>query len=234
MRELARRRLIGIGASLAVGPPLFPAAPAFAAVGPMLVVWKNRGCACCVAWAREFQDAGFVVAMHEVDDPAPVRNAAGVPEDLAGCHTARVDGYIVEGHVPVADVQRQEPLDVRNGDMALDDVAVDRAVWQPAGQRAHRPHAGRRIVTSCIVTTKPASWNTRAQATQQAQPRFFHTTSIGPAAAKAGVAGKTGGPTAREAPMPISRRRASLRMSMILPPRLHASCRAFATIAAKS
>jgi hypothetical protein len=106
MRTLARRRLIGIGATLAVAPPVLAVAPAFAATGPLLVVWKHRGCSCCTAWARQFQDVGFTVTMHEVDDLGPARTAAGVPEDLAGCHTARVEGYVVEGHVPVADVQR--------------------------------------------------------------------------------------------------------------------------------
>ena len=42
--------------------------------------------------------------IHDVDDVAPPRAAAGVPADLAGCHTARVDGYTLEGHVPVASV----------------------------------------------------------------------------------------------------------------------------------
>jgi hypothetical protein len=100
MRTLGRRHLLGFGATLAV------ARPAFAAAGPLLVVWKNRGCTCCTAWARHFQDAGFVVTMHEVDDLGSARQAARVPEDLAGCHTAQVDGYTVEGHVPVAAVQR--------------------------------------------------------------------------------------------------------------------------------
>jgi hypothetical protein len=106
MSSLARRRLLGLGATLAVTPPVLVAAPAFAATGPMMVLWKNRGCACCTAWARHFQDAGFSVTMHEVDDLAPARSAAGVPADLAGCHTAQVEGYVVEGHVPLPDVQR--------------------------------------------------------------------------------------------------------------------------------
>ena len=82
MRTLARRRLIGFGASLAVAPPFLAATPAFAATGPMLVVWKQRGCGCCTAWARLFQDAGFVVTMHEVDDLTPARTSAGVPDAL--------------------------------------------------------------------------------------------------------------------------------------------------------
>jgi hypothetical protein len=100
MPTLARRHLIGLGATLAVPRTVF------AATGPLLALWKHRGCACCTAWARVFQDAGFVVTVHEVDDLGPPRAAAGVPPDLAGCHTALVDGYVVEGHVPLADVQR--------------------------------------------------------------------------------------------------------------------------------
>jgi hypothetical protein len=69
-------------------------------------VWKNRGCTCCTAWAEPFRAAGFTITMHEVDDLTPARAAAGVPDDLAGCHTAKVAGYVVEGHVPLEDVQR--------------------------------------------------------------------------------------------------------------------------------
>jgi hypothetical protein len=101
---LARRRLLGVGATLAAGTPVLAGRKALAR--PMLVVWKNRGCSCCTAWARHFQDAGFAVTMHEVDDLTPARRDAGVPADLAGCHTAIVEGYAVEGHVPVAAVRR--------------------------------------------------------------------------------------------------------------------------------
>ena len=65
-----------------------------------------RGCACCAAWADHFAAAGFATRLHEVDDLDPVRTAAGVPADLGGCHTAKVEGYVVEGHVPVGAVNR--------------------------------------------------------------------------------------------------------------------------------
>lgn len=89
-----------------LGLALLPwASPALAAV-PTLEVWKMRGCICCAAWARHFEAAGFGTEIHELDDLVPVRAEAGVPDDLGGCHTARVPGYVVEGHVPVAAVQR--------------------------------------------------------------------------------------------------------------------------------
>lgn len=65
-----------------------------------------RGCFCCAAWARHFKAAGFGTVVHELDDLAPIRAEMGVPEDLGGCHTAKVAGYVVEGHVPLAAVQR--------------------------------------------------------------------------------------------------------------------------------
>jgi hypothetical protein len=73
---------------------------------PALEVWKNRGCACCSAWANRFEAAGYRIAVHEVDDVSAIRVAAGVPADLGGCHTAKVEGYVVEGHVPVEAVDR--------------------------------------------------------------------------------------------------------------------------------
>jgi hypothetical protein len=65
-----------------------------------------RACGCCAAWAKHFKAAGFRTIVHEVDDVAEIRAAAGVPADLAGCHTGKVAGYVVEGHVPVAAVER--------------------------------------------------------------------------------------------------------------------------------
>jgi hypothetical protein len=77
------------------------------AVAPVVEVWKERGCGCCSAWARHLEREGFAIgAVHELDDVDTARVAAGVPDDLAGCHTARVGGFVVEGHVPAAAVRR--------------------------------------------------------------------------------------------------------------------------------
>ena len=102
MTTISRRRLVAGLAFLTAAPRALAAAPTV----PALEVWKVRACGCCSAWARRFEQAGFAVTMHELDDVTPVRAAAGVPADLAGCHTAKVEGYAVEGHVPVEVVQR--------------------------------------------------------------------------------------------------------------------------------
>src|SRR4051812_38738190 len=88
------------------GLALLPMASPVLAAAPTLEVWKMQGCSCCAAWAKRFTAAGFGTTIHELDDLAPIRAEAGVPEDLGGCHTAKVEGYVVEGHVPMAAVQR--------------------------------------------------------------------------------------------------------------------------------
>jgi hypothetical protein len=96
----ATRRRFGLGLAL------LPLASPVLAAAPTLEVWKMRGCTCCAAWAKHFEAAGFGTEIHELDDLVPVRTAVGVPDDLGGCHTAKVAGYVVEGHVPVVAVQR--------------------------------------------------------------------------------------------------------------------------------
>lgn len=99
MVTLPRRQLVLAAAALGV------IRPARAAL-PELELWKMRACGCCTAWAERFEAAGFPARVHEVDDLGPVRAGAGVPADLGGCHTAKLAGYVVEGHVPVPAVLR--------------------------------------------------------------------------------------------------------------------------------
>lgn len=98
MSELPRRAAI-----LSAMPFLF-AGHASAASLPLLRVFKNIGCACCDAWVSHLRAAGLSATISERPDLAPVRRTAGVPDDLAGCHTAFAGRWIVEGHVPAAAV----------------------------------------------------------------------------------------------------------------------------------
>jgi hypothetical protein len=98
-----RTFLAGLAASFAVaafGLPGFAAAPA------EIEVWKSPSCGCCGGWVEHLRRAGFAVKVHDMDDLAAVKSANGVPARLGSCHTARVGGYVLEGHVPAADVKR--------------------------------------------------------------------------------------------------------------------------------
>jgi hypothetical protein len=91
-----------IAATLVV---MIAAAPVVAAATEVAVV-KTPGCGCCDAWADHLRADAFDVAMRETDALTRLHRLAGVPEGLDGCHMARVEGYVVSGHVPAADVRR--------------------------------------------------------------------------------------------------------------------------------
>ena len=71
-------------------------------------VFKSATCGCCKEWIAHVAAAGFTVTARDVeqDQLSLLKRMAGVPDDLAGCHTARIAGYVIEGHVPAADIKR--------------------------------------------------------------------------------------------------------------------------------
>ena len=79
------------------------AAPAFATE---VTVYKSPTCGCCNKWVEHLQANGFTVKAQNVADVMPYKSANGVPLALGSCHTAKVDGYVIEGHVPADDIKR--------------------------------------------------------------------------------------------------------------------------------
>lgn len=80
--------------------------PAFS-VEPTITVWKSASCGCCQRWVDYLQDDGFEVTAHNVDDVVSIKQKLGITNPaLYSCHTAKVSGYIIEGHVPASDIRR--------------------------------------------------------------------------------------------------------------------------------
>lgn len=73
---------------------------------PLVIVYKSPACGCCLAWAEHMQSSGFPLEMHDVQDLSAIKAEAGVPAGMGSCHTSRVAGYFLEGHVPADDVKR--------------------------------------------------------------------------------------------------------------------------------
>jgi hypothetical protein len=71
-----------------------------------IVVYKSPSCGCCGQWAKHLRQNGFDVSVKNIDDISPVKEQAGVPADLESCHTAFIDGYVVEGHVPAENIHK--------------------------------------------------------------------------------------------------------------------------------
>jgi hypothetical protein len=98
---LARRSLLG-GAAATL---LLGVAPLRAA-SPMMLIHKDPNCGCCGGWTAHVQAAGFGTRIEELSDLAPVKARLGIPPPLASCHTAEIDGYVIEGHVPALVIRR--------------------------------------------------------------------------------------------------------------------------------
>ena len=71
-----------------------------------VVVYKSPSCGCCGAWVAHLEENGFTVESRNRDDMALVKDEMGVPTPLRSCHTATVEGYVIEGHVPADDIAR--------------------------------------------------------------------------------------------------------------------------------
>ena len=74
--------------------------------GPQVTVYKTRTCSCCKNWAAHLQANGFSVNVQDVDSTAAYQKQYRVPANLVSCHTAIVNGYTIEGHVPAREIKR--------------------------------------------------------------------------------------------------------------------------------
>jgi hypothetical protein len=76
------------------------------AEGISLTMYHSPTCGCCVKWAEYLEEHGVEVTMEETMNVYGTKRDHGVPNQLSSCHTAVVDGYVIEGHVPVEDIVR--------------------------------------------------------------------------------------------------------------------------------
>lgn len=96
-----RRTMLGL--VLAAIPAAACSKPAKAAT---LTIYKSPFCGCCGAWVAHIEKSGFKTAVHEMEDVTPMAKKLGVPDALRSCHTAEIDGYFIEGHVPAPDIRK--------------------------------------------------------------------------------------------------------------------------------
>jgi hypothetical protein len=106
MIEMDRRLFIAGMSGLSAASLVFPA-PLLAAAEATFHMWRDAGCGCCLEWARR-AEAEFdrALAISDVADMAAVKRRLRVPEALRSCHTAFIEGVVVEGHVPPAEIRR--------------------------------------------------------------------------------------------------------------------------------
>ncbi|WP_338416673.1 DUF411 domain-containing protein [uncultured Sphaerotilus sp.] len=100
-----RRTLLRMGSALALTPLAWSARAASPRTAPLVEIWKSPTCGCCQDWIRHLEASGFRTRAFDTGN-AEARARLGMPERLGSCHTARVEGYVLEGHVPATDIKR--------------------------------------------------------------------------------------------------------------------------------
>ncbi|MBX5454686.1 MAG: DUF411 domain-containing protein [Acidobacteriia bacterium] len=104
---MTRRKLFLLLASTAVSTSALFSSLITHAAGPIqATLYKNPSCTCCESYAQYLEKNGFKVTVVATNDLAEISQRAGVPEDLEGCHTMFVGGYVVDGHVPVEVIRK--------------------------------------------------------------------------------------------------------------------------------
>ena len=98
---MKRREFVMLLGAAASAPALLAVHAARAAPPIQATLYKNPQCSCCEGYAQYLEKNGFKVEVKPTNDLAEISRNAGVPEDLEGCHTMFVGGYVVDGHVPV-------------------------------------------------------------------------------------------------------------------------------------
>ena len=103
--SLSRRQLLILASSYIVAAPLAALADG---ISPDIHVVKNPQCGCCNAWIEILKDKGFNVTTEDRSGSflTEFKIQSGVPNDMMSCHTAKIDGYFIEGHVDASDIKR--------------------------------------------------------------------------------------------------------------------------------
>ena len=111
--------------------------PAGKAPAGTIVVYKSPTCGCCSKWVQHLRDAGLAVEVHNENAMNPLKTKLGVPPDLASCHTATVDGYVIEGHVPAQDIRRLLSEKPQATGIAVPGMPIGSPGMEQAGQADH-------------------------------------------------------------------------------------------------
>ena len=101
-----RRRTLRLVAAGIVAAAAVSRGRAALAARPHAVVYKSPACGCCGLWTTHLRQNGFGVRVIELDEMITIKRQARVPANLESCHTAFIDSYVIEGHVPVAAIEK--------------------------------------------------------------------------------------------------------------------------------
>lgn len=107
---IARRtfvaRIVGLAAVGVAGKRLWAEWPALLVKPTPITVYKSSSCECCARWVDHIRASGFAPVVHDLEEMEALKDERGVPQAVRSCHTAVVEQYLIEGHVPATDIKR--------------------------------------------------------------------------------------------------------------------------------
>ena len=101
-----RRRALHLALALGLGGAAVAALRPDSVEASLVTIYKSPTCGCCTKWVSYLERQGFETNVVSTADLASVHAEHGVPHELGSCHTAVVEGYVLEGHVPAAEIKR--------------------------------------------------------------------------------------------------------------------------------
>lgn len=97
-----------------------PAKPVAAVTEQIKIeVYRSPSCGCCGKWVEHLKENNFLVKDNLVNDVQPIKDKYGVPKEMASCHTAVVNGYVIEGHVKADDIRKLLKLKLNVAGLAV-------------------------------------------------------------------------------------------------------------------
>lgn len=121
-----------------LGTPALANEPASDSATPFMTVYKSPSCGCCERWITHIENNGFTVRAKDTNRINAIKQEQGLPRAMASCHTAVIDGYVIEGHVPASDIRAfLEAEEPPFGDSALG-LAVPRMPHGSPGMQTGR------------------------------------------------------------------------------------------------
>jgi hypothetical protein len=113
--------MAGLVALGMTGPRLWAQVPSGSSPTP-ITVYKSSTCGCCTKWVDHIRASGFAPEVHDEEKMEALKTRLKVPEGVRSCHTAQVDGYLIEGHVPASDIRRLLAERPRTAGLAVPDM----------------------------------------------------------------------------------------------------------------
>ncbi|HJR17145.1 MAG TPA: DUF411 domain-containing protein [Gemmatimonadales bacterium] len=132
-RRVFVARLAGVAALGLTGRRLWAELPAFAPEPTPITVYKSSSCGCCTKWVDHIRASGFAPTVHDEEEMDNLKDMLGIPAGVRSCHTALVEKYFIEGHVPAADIRRLLAERPRAAGLAVPDMPPLTPGMAPAG-----------------------------------------------------------------------------------------------------